>query len=566
MKISYLLLCLFIQSWLCGQDRYSVLITEIMADPTPVVNLPGNEWIELKNVSAIPVNLQGWRIGDAANLSGPLPYFLLQPDSIIVVCPASALPAMLALGPAIPLSSFPSLDNDGELLFLRTANGSSIHAVEYDASWYGNDIKKGGGWTLEMIDPAHPCAGSANWKASNDASGGTPGRKNSTESSLTDTDGPMIIKAYTTDSLTIIIVFDEPVDSLSGTIASQFVITGGPAILHAEPLAPIFREIRLVTSAPLTVNTIYPIGIAGVKDCMGNQVVPGTFTKTGIPSLALPGDCIINEILFNPRSNGYDYVEIYNNSDKIIDLALLIVANRSFNGSIGSPVSISGSPRYLFPSDHVVLTENVNNLALNYFVKEPGQVAEISLPSFPDTEGTVIILNSQGEIMDEVRYKDDWHFKLISEPEGIALERIDPNASSVDPANWHSAASTAGYGTPGYKNSQFRGLPVTGEIIRIEPKLFSPDNDGRDDITSILYRVDEQGYMGSITIFDSRGLIIRHLVRNALMGISGYWNWDGLDDKGKKLPAGVYIVFAEIFNLEGKVVRVKRAVVLARSF
>ena len=42
---------------------YSVVIDEIMADPSPVVGLPNTEFIELKNVSAQAFNLNGWHIG-----------------------------------------------------------------------------------------------------------------------------------------------------------------------------------------------------------------------------------------------------------------------------------------------------------------------------------------------------------------------------------------------------------------------------------------------------------------------------------------------------------------------
>ena len=38
----------------------------------------------------------------------------------------------------------------------------------------------------------------------------------------------------------------------------------------------------------------------------------------------------------------------------------------------------------------------------------------------------VVALNFQGNVVDEVKYKDDWHFKLIDDAEGVSLERIDP--------------------------------------------------------------------------------------------------------------------------------------------
>jgi hypothetical protein len=175
-----------------------------------------------------------------------------------------------------------------------------------------------------------------------------------------------------------------------------------------------------------------------------------------------------------------------------------------------------------------------------------------------------VTLNAQGLVTDEVSYKDDWHFKLINDPEGVSLERLDSRASSQSPDNWHSASSTAGYGTPGYKNSQSQ---VAGEAVArltITPKIFSPDNDGRDDIALLHYKMEEAGYVANVTIFNVSGRAVRLLVRNGLLGLEGFWNWDGLDDRGNPLPVGIYIVLTELFNLRGNKNLFKNVIVLAR--
>jgi hypothetical protein len=245
----------------------------------------------------------------------------------------------------------------------------------------------------------------------------------------------------------------------------------------------------------------------------------------------------------------------------------LYIANRNDNGSINSVKVLSNTPHYVFPGDYIVETADADNLSLHYLVENPGNVLAISAPpAFPENEGTVVALNFQGEVVDEVNYKDDWHFKLITNNEGISLERIDPAGISNDKTNWHSAASTAGYGTPTYKNSQYKLLTSINAVIEITPKVFSPDIDGRDDIATIQYKVTEPGYIANITIFDVAGRPVRNLVRNGTLGLNGYWNWDGLDDKGVKLPVGTYIVFTEIFNLQGKKEKFKNVIVLARKF
>ncbi|HRF18847.1 MAG TPA: hypothetical protein PK977_11800, partial [Chitinophagaceae bacterium] len=394
---------------------------------------------------------------------------------------------------------------------------------------------------------------------------GSPGKKNSVDAVNNDAAAPQLKRAYTTDNTTVILVFDEPVDSLIGATLSNYSIDGGLTLISATTLAPLFNTVQIRTATAMSANTVYTITASNIKDCKGNSIGSANKARVGLPVDAAPGEWIINEILFNPRSNAFDYVEFYNNSNKIFDASKLFIANRNSSGVVSSIKALSPVPFYVFPGDYIVETENADNLSMQYLVKNPDNVLIISSPpSFPDDEGTVVALNFQGNVIDEVKYKDDWHFKLIDIAEGVALERIDPNGASQDAANWTSAASTAGYGTPTYQNSQYKRIQIINATIEVTPKVFSPDNDGRDDIATIQYAVTEPGYVANITVFDPSGRPV-NLVRNGTMGLNGYWNWDGLDDKGLKLPVGSYVVFTEIFNLQGKKSSFKNVVVLARK-
>lgn len=568
MKIRKLLFVVVLQLPLnlIAQNRFDVVIDEIMADPAPQIGLPNNEWIELKNTSAFPINLQNWRIGNTANQSGPIPNFTLQPDSFVIVCTGSAVAALFPFGNTISVTSFPSLGNDGDQLFLKASNGKIIHAVSYSVAWYQNSVKANGGWTLEMIDTKSPCAGISNWKASVNPLGGTPGKKNSVDAINNDESVPQLKKAFITDSSTIVLEFDEPLDSLSGANTANYSIDGGLTFANAVTLPPLFNQVQLKVNNPLSRNTVYNITASNVTDCKNNLIGSANTARVGLPADVLEKELIINEILFNPRPNAFDYVEIYNRSNKIFDAAKLYIANRNSSGTISSIQTLSALPYYIFPGDYMVITEDADNLASNYLVKNPDNVLGVSsLPSYPDDEGDIIILNFQGQITDEVKYKDDWQFKLIANAEGVALERIDPDGISQDAGNWHSAASSAGYGTPTYKNSQYKQPQNINATIEVTPKIFSPDNDGHDDIATIQYKVNEPGYVANITIFDAVGRPVRSLVQNGILGIEGNWNWDGLNDKGLKLPVGTYIIFTEIFNLQGNKQHFKNVIVLARK-
>jgi hypothetical protein len=211
----------------------------------------------------------------------------------------------------------------------------------------------------------------------------------------------------------------------------------------------------------------------------------------------------------------------------------------------------------------MVLTSDITYVKSTYITQNQDAFININLPSFNDDKGNIILLNVQGNTTDELAYNNNWHFKLLNNTEGIALERIDYNAPTQSADNWHSAATSAGYGTPTYKNSQYRINDGLQGEVKLSPEIVSPDNDGQDDFATLEYNFPEPGYAASITVFDAAGRPVRYLQRNALCGTKGTFRWDGLGEKNQTLAMGVYIVYTEVFNLEGKIKQFKIPVVLA---
>ena len=565
----YILLLTLLASSACLNaqvaNRYDIVIDELMADPTPQVGLPNNEWVELRNVSAVAINLQGFRISDASGPSGVMPSYILKPDSFVIVCTGSAVAAMSAFGPTISVTSFPSLDNNGDQLSLISPQGKVIHAVNYSLAWYNNELKKDGGWTLEMIDTKNPCSGSSNWKASDDLKGGTPGKKNSVDAVNSDKTTPKLLRAFAIDNLNITLVFDEPLDSAKGATAASYSISDGIGVPQAAvSVSPVYDRVNLKLNTAIAVNKVYTVTATGITDCAGNAIGSKNTARFGLSSVADSLDVVINEILFNPKPGGLDYVEIYNRSQKIIDAKQLYIANRNSTNVVSSLQQLTTESVLLFPGDFLLLTEDPQIVMQQYVTINPDAFMQVaSLPSYSDDKGNVVLLNAQGKIVDEVAYSDKWHFALISNTEGVSLERIDYNGPSAK-ANFHSAATSVGYGTPGYKNSQFRIDQQAQGDITVAPEVFSPDNDGIDDFAVISYSFPSQGYITNITIFDASGHAVRFLQKNALSGVKGNYIWDGLGDKQQKLPQGIYIVYTEIFNTAGKKKAFKNTIVLAR--
>jgi Lamin Tail Domain len=564
---AFYLFCSIIPLFSEAQSRYDILITECLPDPTPSRGLPESEFIELKNCSSHDYNLHNWKISNG-NISATIKTdYLLKADSFLILCPTSSATAYSYFGPALGISGFPSLNNEEGEIILSSESGTVIHAIHYDKSWYKNELKANGGWSLEMIDLHDPCTGKENWIASVSDSGGTPGKKNSVETYNPDEQSPSLVNAVSIDSMNIILSFDEPLDSFSASALSDYLVSDGVGYPDSVlVLSPFFDRIAIHLQNPLVKGKVYSISVQQIGDCSGNEIGQNNNAKVGIPEKATGGDIIFNEILFNPPAYGYDYLELFNRSSRIISCSDLYLAGKNIDGSLKDPIALVSEERIFFPGEYLLLTENPDWVLQNYPLAVKSQILSLNaLPSMPDDQGKVVLLNAKGEILDELDYDHHWHSPLLVNETGVSLERIRPDLPTSLASNWTSAAATAGYGTPGYKNSESSSDSLGGQFISVEPKIFSPDFDGYHDFCFIHYNLPAAGYMGTISIYDVSGRKVCTLVNNTLWATSGTFRWDGLDDQQNLLPMGYYIIYAELFLPDGTVRCQKLVCVLARA-
>jgi hypothetical protein len=361
------------------------------------------------------------------------------------------------------------------------------------------------------------------------------------------------------DSISIKMVFSEPLSNVSFPPDLNAELTPQ----YSAILPPLFNSMVISLLNAAKKEKRYAINGIIAADCSNNNSPPQE-SGFGRYSSIKPGDLIINEILFNPLPGGFDYLELFNRSDKVMDASGLFIANRNAGGRISSIQNICSQSYPLMPGDFLVLTENPAWLKRQYPEREINCAVIISLPSFPDDHGTAVLLDDKGVITDELSYDEKWHFPFISNREGVSLERIRPDADTQDPYNWHSASTSSGYGTPGQINSQsFPSGAIAGPVTLSSP-LISPDMDGRDDYILIEYSFPEPGYVASITIFDSNGAPVNNLVQNALCGIKGHFRWDGVGNDNTTLRRGNYIIVTDVFHTDGKTKRYKNTVGLVR--
>ena len=541
---------------------YDIVIDEIMADPTPSNGLPEIEWLEIRNVSPFEINLSGWKLAKSSGKSGPIANRILKPDSVLIVCSSGSVTGLSVYGTTVSVTSFPSLSNTGDMISLLAPDGRTIQAVNYTDDWYHNELKKQGGWSLEMIDINNPCSGTDNWSASTNINGATPGKINSIDALNIDDYSPKLIRAFATDSLHVVLYFNEPMDSLSAMNPLHYQIDNGIGNpISVLPMAPLFDKVILQTAIPFRENVIYNLSVSALTDCISNPIGSFNTTRFGLSQLPDSFDVVVNEILFNPKNDGVDYVELYNRSNKMINLKNIHIANLNTSGVIDNIIALPDDGYLFFPKQIMAFTTNSSMVKRDYVSNHPDNIITVNeLTSFNDDEGNVILLNEQGNIIDKLSYKDDWHFKLLDDVEGIALERINYDSKTQDENNWHSAAATIGFGTPADKNSQCLDNNIVSGTINVSPKIISPNNDGIDDVVSINYSFPEPGYAANIIIFDISGNRVKHLQTNALCGIQGIYIWDGLNDKHQRISTGQYIVYTEVFNVKGTVKRFKNCI------
>lgn len=538
-------------------DPGSVLITEIYSDPTPSHGLPEEEYIELFNASEDTINLTGWRFSDPS-VSSVLPSFEIFPKSYITICPAASASEFKHFGKVLGITPWPSLNNSSDSLILKDPSGKIIHSVDYSQDWYTNRLHEDGGIALEMIDLSNSCGERNNWDGSVSSIGGTPGSENSVNSIKPDLQGPQLNDLQLPDTLSILITIDEKLD-ISAKLSEENIIISPK--MEVENIVYKGNKCILISlSNAIKRSTLYQISLSGIEDCNGNYIQENQ-KSFALPDIPLKGEILINEVLFNPHPGGVDFIELYNNSPRFIDLKDWKITNSENKTSTAS--SISAGPLLLEPWQFLVLTSDPQIL-INQYPKGVFKsfIKMSSMPSLNDDSGNISLLNPLGDKLDSFNYTDKMHHKILKESEGISLERISFASPTEDASNWHSAASEIG-ATAGYGNSQHFEFEAIENSFSVQPIKFSPNGDGKNDFAMLTYQLDNPGEIATITIFDGEGREVKKIASNQLLGNEGFFQWDGIADDDRKADTGIYMILFEIFRLNGEKQKFKKPVILS---
>lgn len=268
---------------------------------------------------------------------------------------------------------------------------------------------------------------------------------------------------------------------------------------------------------------------------------------------------VINEILYD---GDVEFVELYNNGTDPVSLSQLYIIRAKTNGGFTDRVAFPAGT--LAPGSYAAFTSDPDALCIQYHCMSPAQIYKMALPSLTNEKGSIYIINNKEDTIDALQYTDAMHFPLAANTKGVSLERLDVNAPTQQFSNWHSASSTVGFATPSSANSQQLSAVDLPGTFTLTPEVFSPDNDGTDDVAVINYMLPTAGTVADISIYDAAGRSVKTVCNHFLLSSKGFFTWDGTDDVHNIVPSGIYVVYASFLHPEGYMQRWKLPLVLAK--
>lgn len=453
-----------------GNNYNDVVINEIMYAPS--TGEP--EWVELFNRTTQPINIKRWRFSDAANtVTITTQDIFIQPNNYIVLTQDSSILNYYNIPVQIVRFNLPALNNSGDNVVIRDSLGILIDSLTYFTSWGGNV----GGRSLERFSVDSSSTAQTNWKTSTGLLKATPGRVNS----ITQKENDLTISKFSaklpysilgeeiefkvhllnrglnnSPEFTLDLYQDLNIDSIPQpnellTSLQQSTIPSGESLL-VTIISDNFAEGDNYYIAVIDVS---------VDDDSSNNIA---FTKViGVQVNEVRNDIVINEFMYAPQSPEPEWIEIYNRSDKIIDLKNYKIAD---NRDTVRVITVS---KLLNPGEyHIIATDS----SINNFYNILSGVSYRNFPALNNTGDKLVLLDSLNRTIDSLEYLSSW-----GGIGGKSLERIDTEFASTDSSNWKTSLNKY-KATPGYINSVTRkDFDITVSDILFNPKFPLKGND-----------------------------------------------------------------------------------------
>ncbi|HNB57186.1 MAG TPA: lamin tail domain-containing protein, partial [bacterium] len=465
--------------------RNALVINEIMYDPGS--NRP--EWIELYNPGADTVDLKNWRLADESTIANPKTFAgtsLRIPSQhyVIITKDASALALSYPLlsSPVVTMTSFPTLNQTGDLILLTDSLSVTVDSVFYENTWGGAN-----GFSIERISATDDANSPNNWKTSEANAGATPGGMNSTTPVALD------LSIRTND-----VWFDPPFPSPGQPVQIHMRIRNkGLQNITNAAVVRVYNDINNDSIPQITEiidSTTVPVLLAGDSQSVTIQwTIPASAsrrlskavsmgsrkiiiqldfasderTENNLLFTALPlgtpfQSIVINEFMYETDTSRTEFIELYNPGTTAWDLKDWKIADGSSVVSIAdvSVSFLSGAYKVLAPDSSFF--RKFSTTPASSVIIVPG------LPSLNNTGDAIRLADDLGATVDSLTYSNTW-----GGSKNISVERIDADVSSDEPNNWTTSLTAQGH-TAGSVNSIVSAEPFVKQSLIINEIMFSP--------------------------------------------------------------------------------------------
>ena len=309
------------------------------------------------------------------------------------------------------------------------------------------------------------------------------------------------------------------------------------------------------------------IWLTGIADTSGNSIGILSTEFTYAPRVhPAPGELVVNEIMFDPVSGGAQYIELWCNTQKYLQLepvSLILYGSTGIDSVELADLELNFQPE---PWSYVVLTRDTEVVKARFSSHDAHALYQCELPLMDRSSGRIELIDNHLQRIDIVKFDKDFHLPMISDKRGKALERITYSIGDHGQAFWASAASTVGWGTPGKLNSQLTLANYRNAQIRLTTNMILPEPDGHLDIILIEFGRLAPGYVARGQIYDFSGRVIHTSLPQSIGANSTISVWNGTTEEGKLAPPGLYILLITMYNpLDREKIVHKEVVLLAAS-
>ena len=445
------------------------------------------EFIEIKNVGAEPIELEGFQFTEGIHFTFPQ-MLLPSGEHVLVVRNQQAFEVRYGEGLNIAgefTGEAVALDDDSDHVTLVGNVGETIVDFTYQDGWH--PLTDGDGYTLTIVAPTADAAtwnDAASWRPS-DYLGGSPGTD---DAGLAPPPGAVIINELISntagapgDRIELFNTTDEPVDVSGWYLSDDWLdltlarlpelnpIPGGGYLVldeethFGETLSLSELGGPLILQAADDAET--PIGYQESVEFEAAE--PGVshgryersdgrtdFVRQSVASLGsvnsgpVVEQVIINEVMYHPMDGEDEFIELHNTGGSLVSL---------LGWAFDNGVVFMFPDIEIGPNGYVVVTRT-DPAAFRAAQGVPDDVPVLGpYAGALDNGGERLTVRRPGVgglaiVADSVRYDDVAPWSPTADGAGASLSRLDPFAYGDDSGNW---ASSIPGGTPGEANVIF---------------------------------------------------------------------------------------------------------------